>query len=106
MGVLRPGQMLGESYRVVRKLGAGGMGVVYEIEHIRLKKRYVAKVIHDHIEDVPEALKRMHREAQVLADIGHPNVVQIHDAGTTPEGVSYFVMEKLEGKDLRQTMKR
>ncbi|MCW5837828.1 MAG: serine/threonine protein kinase, partial [Labilithrix sp.] len=107
MGVLRPGQMLeGTSYRVVREIGAGGMGVVYEIEHVRLKKRYVAKVIHDQIRDDEGAAKRMEREAQVLAGISHPNVVQVHDIGTTQDGVSYFVMEKLEGVDLRRTMKR
>ncbi|MBX3218012.1 MAG: protein kinase [Labilithrix sp.] len=107
MGVLRPGQMLeGTSYQVVREIGAGGMGVVYEIEHVRLKKRYVAKVIHDQIRNDEGAAKRMEREAQVLAGISHPNVVQVHDIGTTQDGVSYFVMEKLEGVDLRHTMKR
>ncbi|MBX3224184.1 MAG: protein kinase [Labilithrix sp.] len=107
MGVLRPGQMLeGTSYQVVREIGAGGMGVVYEIEHVRLKKRYVAKVIHDQIRNDEGAAKRMEREAQVLAGISHPNIVQVHDIGTTQDGVSYFVMEKLEGVDLRHTMKR
>ena len=107
MGALSPGQLLeGTSYQVVREIGAGGMGVVYEIEHVRLKKRYVAKVIHDQIRHDEGAAKRMEREAQVLAAISHPNIVQVHDVGTTPDGVSYFVMEKLEGVDLRQTMKR
>ncbi len=107
MGALRPGQMLdGTSYQVVREIGAGGMGVVYEIEHVRLKKRYVAKVIHDQIKNDDGAAKRMEREAQVLAAISHPNVVQVHDVGTTQEGVSYFVMEKLEGVDLRTTMRQ
>lgn len=107
MGALSPGQLLeGTSYQVVREIGAGGMGVVYEIEHIRLKKRYVAKVIHEQIRHDEGAAKRMEREAQVLAAISHPNIVQVHDVGTTPDGVSYFVMEKLEGVDLRQTMKR
>jgi serine/threonine protein kinase len=106
MGALRPGQLLdGTSYRVVREIGSGGMGVVYEIEHVRLKKRYVAKVIHDQIKNEDGAAKRMEREAQVLAAISHPNVVQVHDVGTTPDGTSYFVMEKLDGVDLRQTMK-
>jgi len=95
----------GTSYQVVREIGAGGMGVVYEIEHVRLKKRYVAKVIHDQIKNDDGAAKRMEREAQVLAAISHPNIVQVHDVGTTQEGVSYFVMEKLEGVDLRSMMR-
>lgn len=107
MGALSPGQLLeGTSYQVVRELGAGGMGIVYEIEHIRLKKRYVAKVIHEQIRHDEGAAKRMEREAQVLAAISHPNIVQVHDVGTTPDGVSYFVMEKLEGVDLRRAMKQ
>lgn len=106
MGALRPGQMLdGNNYRVIRELGAGGMGVVYEVEHVRIGKRYVAKLIHEQIKDDEAAPKRMEREWRVLADISHPNIVQVHDGGTTPEGMSYFVMEKLEGVDLRSTMK-
>jgi len=106
MGALRPGEVLsGTSYQIVRELGAGGMGVVYEIEHVRLKKRYVAKVLHEQIQNDADAARRMEREAQVLASISHPNIVQVHDVGTTPEGVSYFVMEKLEGTDLRNLMK-
>jgi serine/threonine-protein kinase len=103
---LGAGQVIaGTSYQVVREIGAGGMGVVYEVEHVRLRKRYVAKVIHEQIRSDETAPKRMEREAQVLADINHPNVVQVHDVGVTPEGVSYFVMEKLEGTDLRHAMK-
>src|SRR5689334_5798699 len=98
MGGLRPGQRLeGTSYEVVREIGSGGMGVVYEIEHVRLRKRYVAKVIHDTIKNDDAAQKRMDREAQVLASLSHPNVVQVHDVGTTNDGVHYFVMEKLDG---------
>ncbi len=96
----------GTSYQVVRELGAGGMGVVYEIEHVRLKKRYVAKVIHEQIKNEDGAARRMEREAQVLAAISHPNIVQVHDVGMTQDGTSYFVMEKLEGVDLRSLMKR
>src|SRR5262245_31538540 len=102
---LRSGQLLeGTSYQVVRELGAGGMGVVYEIEHVRLRKRYVVKVIHETIRNDAVALKRMEREAQVLASLSHPNVVQVHDVGTTSDGVHYFVMEKLDGVDLRTLM--
>lgn len=103
---LAPGAVIaGTSYQVVREIGAGGMGIVYEVEHVRLRKRYVAKVIHEQIRGDADAPKRMEREAQVLAEINHPNVVQVHDVGVTPDGTSYFVMEKLEGMDLRHAMK-
>src|SRR5512138_3527393 len=106
MGALRPGQMLeGTSYQVVREIGAGGMGIVYEIEHVRLKKRYVAKIIHDTIQNDEEALRRMDREARVLAGLNHRSVVQVHDIGITADGTQYFVMEKLDGVDLRKLMR-
>lgn len=94
----------GTPYRVLRELGAGGMGVVYEIEHIRLGKRYVAKILKASFQGEPGALARIDREARVLAELNHPNVVQIHDVGTTTDGMRYFVMEKLEGCDLRERM--
>ena len=94
----------GTPYRVLRELGAGGMGVVYEIEHIRLGKRYVAKILKASFQGEPGALARIDREGRVLAELNHPNVVQIHDVGTTTDGMRYLVMEKLEGCDLRERM--
>lgn len=91
----------GTSYQVVRELGAGGMGVVYEVEHVRLKKRYVAKTMHERIAHDASAQKRLEREAQVLAAIEHPNIVRVHDFGITPDGITYVIMEKLTGCDLR-----
>jgi serine/threonine-protein kinase len=92
----------GTPYRIVREIGAGGMGVVYEIEHVRLGKRYVAKVIQEAIKDARGSVERMQREAKVLASFHHPNVVEVHDVGSTADGVHYFVMDKLEGIDLRR----
>jgi serine/threonine-protein kinase len=105
MGALEPGQLLdGTPYRVVRELGAGGMGVVYEVEHVRLGKQYVAKVMNDAGRSEPGAAERMEREAKVLARFAHPNVVQVHDVGSTADGAPYLVMEKLIGRDLRKAM--
>lgn len=101
--MLAPGELVeGTPYRVLREIGAGGMGVVYEVEHTRLAKRYVAKVLRAAIQNIPGALARIDREARVLADLDHANVVQIHDFGTTPQGIRYLVMEKLVGDDLRE----
>lgn len=106
MARLLPGQLLGgTSYEVVRELAAGGMGVVYEVEHIRLQKRYVAKIVQEDIENDAEALARIEREAKVLARMSHPNIVQVHDAGMTGDKTRYLIMEKLEGYDLRRWMK-
>jgi serine/threonine-protein kinase len=105
MGVHQPGQLLaGTSYEIVAEIGSGGMGVVYEVEHVRLKKRYVAKVIHDAIRNEAGAVRRMEREAQVLAALRHPNVVEVHDFGATTDGAPYFVMDKLEGMNLRKLL--
>ncbi|MBX3227569.1 MAG: protein kinase [Labilithrix sp.] len=107
MAALRAGQMMvGTPYQVVRELGAGGMGVVYEVQHVRLKKHYVAKVILEQVRGEEGVQKRMEREADVLGKINHPNIVQVHDVGTMPDGTSYFIMEKLEGMDLRHAMQQ
>jgi serine/threonine-protein kinase len=102
----RPGDMLkGTPYRVVRQIGAGGMGAVHEVEHVRLEKRYVAKTLHPGMLTRKDLVKRMEREAKILARIAHPNLVDVHDLGVTEDGFPYFVMDKLEGTDLRRLLR-
>ena len=101
-----PGAMLpGTPYRVIRKIGAGGMGAVFEVEHTRLKKRLMAKTMHPGLRARQDFVTRMEVEAQTLARIGHPNIVQVHDLGVTDDGIPFFVMEKLEGSDLRKLLR-
>lgn len=102
---LAPGALLrGTSYRVTKKLGAGGMGAVYAGEHVRLKRRVCFKVIHPGLRGRDDFLQRMEREAQTLARLDHPGIVRVFDLGVTDDGIPYFVMELLEGKDLRKLL--
>jgi serine/threonine-protein kinase len=89
-----------DKYSLVRLLGEGGMGAVYEGEHIMVRKRCAVKVLHPELSGNMEVVQRMMREAQAAAAISHPNIVETHDFGVTPENVCYMVMDYLEGESL------
>jgi eukaryotic-like serine/threonine-protein kinase len=92
---------------VVRRIGAGGMGVVYEAIHLGLGRRVAVKVIHPQSSESVEARIRFLREARALALLQSEHIVQVLDVDTLPEGDPYMVMEYLEGRDLkRELMKR
>ncbi len=94
------GTLVGERYRVQRLIGEGGMGRVYEAEHVEIGKRVAIKVLHPCYTQSADAVARFRREARAAARLGHPNIVDVTDSGTTPSGAVYFVMELLEGEDL------
>ncbi len=83
-----------------RRISSGGMGEVFEATHARLPGRYAVKVLRPELMGNREAFGRFCREAEVMSELRHPNVVQIYDFNTTPDGRPYFVMELLEGRDL------
>lgn len=89
-------------YRLVRPLGRGGMGAVFEAEHVDLGKRVAIKVMHAADEG---AARRLVREGRAAAAIHHPHVVRVDDVGTDL-GRPYLVMELLEGEDLAQRLRR
>ncbi len=77
------------------------MGVVYEAAHVRLsKKRYAVKVLMSSIMHMPNVYARFQREAEIASELGHPNIVDVQDSNTTPDGRAYIVMEYLEGQDM------
>jgi serine/threonine protein kinase len=96
----RTGQLLDKKYRVVRLLGEGGMGAVYEAEHTLIRRRCAVKFLHAEIARNDEIVKRFVREAQAASSIGHPGIIDIYDVGVTPDGAPYLVMELLEGRSL------
>jgi formylglycine-generating enzyme required for sulfatase activity len=91
-------------YRVLDKLGQGGMGVVLKAEHRRMKRVVAVKMISGAALKSPDAVKRFYREVEAAAKLNHPNIVQAHDA-CEHDGVHYLVMEYVEGKDLGATVK-
>nr|WP_275939174.1 serine/threonine protein kinase [Polyangium spumosum] len=96
--------MDGTPYRFIAPLGRGGMGDVVEAEHVALGKRVVVKLLQERHASRADYVDRMRIEAQALAKITHPNLVQVTDFGQTAEGRTFLVMERLYGRDLRDEL--
>jgi eukaryotic-like serine/threonine-protein kinase len=90
------------NYRIIAPLGEGGMGAVYLAEHPLIGKRVAIKVLHPELAGDPELVARFFQEARAVNEIGHPNIVDIIDFGTTTNGIVYLMMEYLEGRSLAQ----
>jgi len=101
-----PGDILDGKYRVVRLLGEGGMGAVFEGLNIRLERPVAIKMMHAEIASDRQAVARFEREAQAAARIGSRHIVDVLDLGELPNGDRYLVMEYLEGETLAARLKR
>ena len=100
----KPGERIpGTVYCVVKLIGAGGMGTVYDVEDTTVGKRYVLKTLHPELGSRTDLAKRMEAEARSLARLAHPNIVEVMTAGVTTDDLHlpYYVMEKLNGQNLR-----
>src|ERR1035437_7987430 len=86
-------------YRIVSKLGEGGMGAVYRAIDIKLKREVAIKVLAEAVASDPDRLARFTREAKVLASLNHPNIVTIYEINQA-NGLDFIVMEYVRGKTL------
>jgi serine/threonine-protein kinase len=98
-------QMIGSRYRVVRRLGSGGMAHVYYAEHPQLSRPLVIKMLHAHLAREPEMRERFRREAEAAAQLVHPYICSIIDYGTAGNAV-YLVMPYLAGGSLADQLSR
>jgi serine/threonine-protein kinase len=94
---LPAGTVLAGKFRVVRCLGQGGMGSVYEIEHELTKHRRALKMLHAAMANIPGVVERFLREASAAGRVGNPHIVETFDAGTLEGGEPYIIMEMLKG---------
>src|SRR6188508_979109 len=94
------GQLVEDRYKLLRLMGEGGMGRVYEAEHIGIGKRVAVKVLHAVFSNAADVVARFRQEARIATQIGNAHIVDVTDSGMTEDGRFYFVMEYLDGVEL------
>lgn len=95
-----PSILAGTPYRLIRKIGEGASGEVFEAEHVELGRRYAVKVLTSAHAAAHDAVDRFRKEARAVAKLSHPNLVQLHDFGKSIDGRVFLVMELLSGQTL------
>lgn len=102
---MRVGSLVGK-YAIVRLLGRGGMGAVYEARHSELSRRFAVKFLLPEFTDNREVLARFESEAKAAGGLEHPNLVAVTDMGRATDGAPYLVMEFLQGEDCAHLLRR
>ncbi len=94
------GQVVAGRYKVLGRVGHGGMGVVFRVEHVVMGKPMALKVLHPRYGSSPHAVRRFEREAWAASSLEHPNICMVTDFGTSEDGLLFIAMEHLKGADL------
>lgn len=100
-----PGTLIAETYRLTGVLGRGGAGTVFAAEHVRLPRRLAIKLLSPEHDD-PDARARFRREAEIIAGLAHPHVVEVLDYDVDERGAPFMVMARLDGETLRERLRR
>jgi serine/threonine protein kinase len=99
-------RLVSNKWEIIRVIGHGGMGSVYEVRHTTLEIRRALKTLHRHLADDPDIVRRFLREGRNEARLEHPNIVRVYDFDTDPDFGAYLTMELVEGQDLKQVMQQ
>jgi eukaryotic-like serine/threonine-protein kinase len=99
---VRPGTIIGSKFALLRLIGEGAAGAVYEAEDTVMGRRVALKLLHPQYATHPELVHRFRREAQAAATIDHPNIVTVHELGQRKDGTLYIVQEYLRGENVRE----
>ena len=103
---IQPGQVVAGKYRIIRRLGRGGMGVVYEAEDMRLERRVALKFLPPGLMADPTSRERFIHEARTASSLDHPNICTIHEIDETEDGGLYIVMACYPGESLKERLTR
>lgn len=96
----------GGEYRIIERIGTGGMGSVYKAEQPSMNRLVAIKVLHAKFADRKDLASRFRREARTMSQLSHPNTARVHKFGVLEDGSSYFVMDFLEGKNLAHVVRQ
>ena len=91
--MIADGALIADRYRVISKLGQGGMGQVYLAEHVRMGRKSALKIMNPGMAQDPDSVNRFNREAANASRIAHPNVAAVYDFGETADGLLFLAME-------------
>ena len=105
LGQINPGQVIDGKYKIVRLLGTGGMGAVYEGENVRIRRKVAIKMLHLSVSTQADVVLRFEREAQASALVGSEHICEVLDLGVLADGTRYMVMEYLDGETLSSRIK-
>jgi len=100
------GQVIGDRYRVVRRLGSGGMATLYVAQHTLIGRMVALKILHAEFAKEPDNVKRFIHEGRAAGTLGHPNIVASTDMGYTAAGAPFLVLELLDGLSLGAEVER
>jgi serine/threonine protein kinase len=100
------GRVVGDRYRILGRIGEGGMGAVFRAEHMLMKKVVALKLLHPDLGNVTDAARRFEREAQSASRLNHPNIIAVTDFGRAATGELFLVMEYVAGESLAALIER
>src|SRR2546427_9718544 len=98
------GKLLGERYQIIRPIAVGGMATIYAGRHSLINRPVAIKVLHPEFARDADCVERFAHEGRAAGTLGHPNIVEPRDMGTTPDGTPFLVLELLDGRGLDDTI--